>query len=66
MIFIEVKILDWIDDLHDYITKQKLQYLKRAIKSYLVTRPTQKEIQLDVVFVQQGKVLEVFENVTMQ
>ena len=65
IVFVEVKIINWIEDMHDYITRGKMGHVKRTIKRYLIDFPTKKEIQIDVVFVQQGEVLEVFENVTI-
>lgn len=65
IVFIEVKIINWIEDMHEYITRGKMGFVKRTVKWYLVDFPTEKDIQIDVVFVQQGEVLEVFENVTI-
>ncbi len=65
IVFIEVKIINWIEDMHDYITRGKMWYVQRTVNRYLLKYPTDKEIQIDAVFVQHWKVLEVFENVTM-
>ena len=65
IVFVEVKIINWIEDMHDYITRGKMGFIKRTVQHYLVQHPTEKEIQIDVVFIQHGEVLEVFENVTL-
>jgi Holliday junction resolvase-like predicted endonuclease len=65
LVFVEVKVIDKIDDLHDYVTKKKLQFLKKAIAKYLYEHKlVDQEIQLDVVFVKNKIVVEIFHNVT--
>ena len=63
LIFVEVKTVDQIDDLFDYITPRKLSTVKRTIQTYLWKNPTQKDIRLDVVFVKNKQVFEVYENI---
>ena len=63
--FVEVKVVDSIDDLHNYITSAKLKHITKTIQRYLHTNPTDKTIQIDVVFVQDGKILETYKNVTL-
>ena len=52
LIFIEVKTVDYIDDLDNYITKSKLKALST------------KDLRIDVVFLQQGEIIEIYENIT--
>ena len=65
MIFVEVKVVNFMDNLHDYITSKKLQTLKRAIDTYLWKCPTTKIVRMDVVFVKDDKIIEVYKNIDM-
>lgn len=62
--FVEVKVIDHVDDLQDYVTPKKLCHVKHTIEYYLYTHPTDKEYALDVVFVRNNSIVEVYENVT--
>ncbi len=62
--FVEVKVVDHIDDLFDYITPKKIWTLKRTIERYLLNNPTNKEYVLDVVFVKNNSILESYYDVT--
>jgi len=58
LIFIEVKTVDYTEDLENYITKTKLKALERAVEAYITKYPTSKDLRIDVVFLQQGKIAE--------
>lgn len=62
--FVEVKVVDHIHDLQNYVTSKKLGHVKHTIEYYLSTHPTNKEHVLDIVFVRDNSILEVYENVT--
>ena len=62
--FVEVKVVDYIDDLYDYVTPKKLGHVKHTIAYYLLEHPTDKDHVLDVVFVKDNSIVEVYENVT--
>ncbi len=62
--FVEVKVIDSMDDLQGYLTLKKLGHVKHTINFYLLTHPTGKEYVLDVVFVKDNSIFEVYENVT--
>ena len=62
--FIEVKNVDWIDDLFDYISKKKISRIKKTMSHYLMENPTEKDIQIDIVFVKNGKIFEAYKNIT--
>lgn len=64
-VFIEVKVVNVIQEIHDFITPSKLSHLIRSIQIYGMEHPKVGMMRLDVVFVRAGKVIEVFENVTM-
>ena len=63
LVFVEVKVVDWVDDLFDYITKAKLKFLSKTIENYLHKNPTNKTYRLDFVFVKNWKIFEVYENI---
>jgi len=63
-IFVEVKGVDRVEDITDYITNKKLKSLKKTIqyfllKNWAVGRP----YQLDVVFVKDSRVIEHLPNI---
>ncbi len=62
--FVEVKVIDHTDDLFDYITPKKLGAVKRTIERYLLNNPTEKPYILDIVFVKDNSIVEIYENVT--
>lgn len=62
--FVEVKVVDHIDDLQEYLTPKKLWHVKHTIAYYLLTHPTDREYVLDVVFVRDNSILDVYKNVT--
>ena len=62
-IFVEVKVVNYIENLHDYITPKKLQTLKHTIDTYLWKYPTQKKVRVDVVFVKDTKIFEIVKNI---
>jgi Holliday junction resolvase-like predicted endonuclease len=53
IVFIEVKIVDQIEDLYGYIASNKLKRLKRTIKHFLFLNPKYQNFnkRVDVVFV---------------
>ncbi len=65
LVFVEVKVVDSLNDLYDYITPVKLKHLTKTIERYLYTHPTDKQIQIDVVFVQQEKIIHQYRNITL-
>lgn len=64
LIFIEVKTVDCTEDLENYITKTKLKAPERAVEAYIIKYPTSKDLRIDVAFLQQGKIIEIYENIT--
>lgn len=52
IVFVEVKTVDHIAELDNYLTQKKLKTLERTIESYLIQYPNAKNIRLDVAFVQ--------------
>jgi len=64
LIFVEVKVVNNIEDLQNYVTTKKLWHVKHTIAYYLLTHPTDKEYVLDVVFVRNNAILHIYNNVT--
>ena len=64
LVFVEVKVIDAIDDIDGYLHTKKLGFLKRAIENYLTQHPSTQDISLDVVFVQGNRIVELYRNVT--
>lgn len=62
--FVEVKVVDAIQDLDHYLTPKKLVHLERSILAYTEKFDIEQEISLDVVFVQNNHILEIYENIT--
>lgn len=63
-IFIEVKEVDHILDLHDYITSKKIATLTKTIGHFNQEYPTKKQLRIDLVFVKQNNILHHYENIT--
>ncbi len=63
-IFIEVKLVNRTQHLHDYVTPSKLKALFRTIQNFQHNYSTSKSIRLDVAFVRWNDILNVHENVT--
>lgn len=64
LVFVEVKVVDQIDDLMWYIKPQKLKFLEKTIQDYMYKKNLEFDVRLDVAFVKDNTILEVFENVT--
>lgn len=64
IVFIEVKVVDWVDDISGYITPKKIKHLEYSIQVYLHRKGLKNKIRLDVVFIKNNKILDIFENIT--
>ncbi len=64
LVFVEVKTVDHVDDLYEYVSKKKIALIQRTINYYLWGHTTKKEIVLDVVFVRNNAIIERYHNVT--
>lgn len=65
IVCIEVKVVDWVEDLSWYVWKRKIKALIKTFESYLHKFPTNKQMRIDVVFVKSNKIYEVFENIVI-
>lgn len=64
IVFIEVKCVNSIDELDNYISRKKLITLERAIETYLHQHHLDTEVRLDIAFVKHGEILEIYENIS--
>ncbi len=62
--FIEVKVVNFVDDLSNYISMKKLLFLDRSIQNYLYKNNVSSKHVLDVVFIKDKKIFHVVSNVT--
>ena len=63
LVIVEVKVVNSMDNLHDYITPKKLLALQKSIQTYLWKYPTQKLVRLDIVFVKWNEIVQIYEHV---
>ena len=66
LVAVEVKHLDTVEELDNYITMKKMGHLQRTLESFLwqTNEGNFGEVRMDAVFVRQGKIIEIYENVT--
>ncbi len=63
--FVEVKVVNYMEEMDNYITPAKLKSLKRTIATYQARNNCYDLLlQIDVVFVKQGRIIERFKNIT--
>lgn len=67
IIFVEVKVVNKVEDLYWYITKKKINFLKRAVDAFLFKNKKYANYykRLDVVFVKNWKIYQIFENLNL-
>ena len=64
IIFVEVKVVDGISERDNYLSPKKIQALERSIENYCYIKGIEKEIRLDLVFIHNNSVVEVYENIS--
>lgn len=62
--FVEVKCVDAIHDIDQYVSRKKISTLERTIEQYLDREGGKGEYSLDVAFVQDEEIIELYENVS--
>jgi len=60
-VYIEVKCVDYIDDIHWFVTPRKLGRVRKTMEFHALKFPTKKDIRIDVVFVRNGVVDQVYD-----
>jgi Holliday junction resolvase-like predicted endonuclease len=63
-IFIEVKEVDQTNDLHDYISKKKLQTIYKTINFFNHEYPSNKQLRIDLVFVKENNIIHHYKNIS--
>ena len=64
IIFVKVKVVDGISERDNYLSPKKIQALERSIENYCYLKEIEKEIRLDLAFIQNNTVVEVYENIS--
>lgn len=64
VVFVEVKLVNHVLDIHDYITPTKLKHLYKTIEYYMREHRHNGDIQLDVIFVRYDQVIQHVKNIT--
>lgn len=66
LVVIEVKTINHIDELDNYITEKKIWFLQKTLENYLdkFDESRIEDIRMDVVFVKGGKIIEIFDDIT--
>lgn len=66
LVVIEVKTVNNIDELDNYITDKKIWFLQRTLENFLQDMDENwiEDIRMDVAFVKNDQILEIYEDVT--
>ena len=66
LVIIEVKTVNNIDELDNYITEKKIWFLQRTLENYLqnIDESRIEDIRMDVVFVKDSQIFEIYKDVT--
>ena len=67
IVFVEVKVINNIDDICWYITQKKLKTIKKTIQMFLLQNKKYENMlkRLDIAFVKNWLIYQIFENVTV-
>lgn len=64
IVFVEVKVVDNTDDILWYISQKKLKTLERSIQHYCQKNNIDMPIRMDLIYIKNKKILEIYENIT--
>ena len=66
LVVIEVKNLDTTTDFDNYISSKKIWHLHRTLNTFLqnIDESAFDEIRIDAVFIQHGRIVEIYQNIT--
>ena len=64
ILFIEVKCINTLESIHNYITHKKRAVMKKTIATYTSRTKSVKIPRIDVVFVKNGTIYTIVENCT--
>jgi len=65
IIFVEVKVVNNIDDLCDYVSAQKAKNLQKTIEAYLRKYNIDSDVRVDIAFVKGNAICELMEGVIL-
>lgn len=63
-IFIEVKEVNNTEDLHNYISKKKIQTIIKTLQFFNNEYPTNKQLRIDLVFIKENTILHHYQNIS--
>ena len=66
LVVIEVKTVNNIDELDNYITEKKIWFLQRTLEKFLqnIDESRIENIRMDAVFIKNNQILEIYEDIT--
>ncbi len=64
LVIVEVKSIDFIDDMHSYVTPKKITHLKHSMQQRIRDNNREWPVRLDVVYVQGSEIIGRFQNIT--
>lgn len=64
IVFIEVKVVDNSNDLLWYISNKKIATLERSILHYCQKYNIDLPIRMDLIYIKNKEILEIYENIT--
>lgn len=64
IVFLEVKVVDNSDDLLWYISNKKMITLERSISHYCQKHNIELFIRMDLIYIKNKEILEIYENIT--
>jgi len=65
IVFIEVKTVNWVNDLHNYITPKKINTLRKSADTFIWKNKTWLRPRFDFVFVKSNSIFKIYQNVQM-
>lgn len=65
VVFVEVKVINYVNDVHDYITHHKLRSFCRTIHHYCHRYRVDTRLRMDVAFVESGQIVDLFEDIEL-
>lgn len=65
VVFVEVKVVDALEDVHAVVTVRKRQILKRTILRYMQRFDIRSDVRVDLVFVAKWAIIAHLENIVL-
>lgn len=66
LVLVEVKTVNYIEELDNYIKKSKIYYLQRTLEAFFMSNNDiiYDSVRIDVVFVKNWEIIDIFEDIT--